>query len=330
MSENGETVDNSALDAIQRRLLELSELFPLTFWKNLDRLNVQEQRTPRWSFLINSNGIQCNIYWENKTEQEKLEEDALLGGEALKRAEKWLQDAQNAGGDENLSQDEINKTVQSILSFFSPLNNNNTSQSHNRRHNTSDDNNEKTADGLLKKLKTKLIPPDASKKRKSAHHPKTSTPPPPKMSRKIVVGQMKVKHSDLTQASGAAFTKERPLAPKKSGNITMTSQPLLTTVQKPPGATKQKILCYMPPTLNKNFTVKILKPEKPPSQVHSPVFHIDNNSSVLDSDPDDVVLAAAQFDDHVIKVEPFDGASVALDDDDEDDGGDHHHGAMKT
>ena len=46
------------LDAIQRRLLELSELFPLTFWKNLDRLNVQEQRTPRWSFLINSNGIQ--------------------------------------------------------------------------------------------------------------------------------------------------------------------------------------------------------------------------------------------------------------------------------
>merc|ERR1711892_764829 len=104
MSENGETVDNSALDAIQRRLLELSELFPLTFWKNLDRLNVQEQRTPRWSFLINSNGIQCNIYWENKTEQEKLEEDALLGGEALKRAEKWLQDAQNAGGDENLSQ----------------------------------------------------------------------------------------------------------------------------------------------------------------------------------------------------------------------------------
>ena len=51
---------------------------------------------------------------------------------------------------------------------------------------------------------------------------------------------------------------------------------------------------------------------------------------MLDSDPDDVVLAAAQFDDHVIKVEPFDGASVALDDDDEDDGGDHHHGAMKT
>ena len=46
------------LDAIQRRLLELSELFPLTFWKNLDRLNVQEQRTPRWSFLINANGIQ--------------------------------------------------------------------------------------------------------------------------------------------------------------------------------------------------------------------------------------------------------------------------------
>ena len=49
------------LDAIQRRLLELSELFPLTFWKNLDRLNVQEQRTPRWSFLINSNGIQVHF-----------------------------------------------------------------------------------------------------------------------------------------------------------------------------------------------------------------------------------------------------------------------------
>ena len=50
------------LDAIQRRLLELSELFPLTFWKNLDRLNVQEQRTPRWSFLINSNGIQVILH----------------------------------------------------------------------------------------------------------------------------------------------------------------------------------------------------------------------------------------------------------------------------
>ena len=49
------------LDAIQRRLLELSELFPLTFWKNLDRLNVQEQRTPRWSFLINANGIQVKL-----------------------------------------------------------------------------------------------------------------------------------------------------------------------------------------------------------------------------------------------------------------------------
>ena len=36
MSENGnEQVDSSALDAIQRRLLELSELFPLTFWKVL-------------------------------------------------------------------------------------------------------------------------------------------------------------------------------------------------------------------------------------------------------------------------------------------------------
>ena len=53
------------LDAIQRRLLELSELFPLTFWKNLDRLNVQEQRTPRWSFLINSNGIQVHFIEKN-------------------------------------------------------------------------------------------------------------------------------------------------------------------------------------------------------------------------------------------------------------------------
>ena len=48
-------------DAVQRRLLELSELFPLTFWKHLDRLNVQEQRTPRWSFLINTNGIQESV-----------------------------------------------------------------------------------------------------------------------------------------------------------------------------------------------------------------------------------------------------------------------------
>ena len=57
-----------------------------------------------------------------------MEEDALLGGEALKRAEKWLQDAQNNANDESLSQDDINKTVQSILSFFSPLNKNNSSQ----------------------------------------------------------------------------------------------------------------------------------------------------------------------------------------------------------
>ena len=69
------------LDAIQRRLLELSELFPLTFWKNLDRLNVQEQRTPRWSFLINSNGIQVskksfqirlNFFWKKINEKSEF------------------------------------------------------------------------------------------------------------------------------------------------------------------------------------------------------------------------------------------------------------------
>ena len=72
---------NEELDAIQRRLLELSELFPLTFWKNLDRLNVQEQRTPRWSFLINSNGIQVsknsfqiqlNFCWEKINEKSEF------------------------------------------------------------------------------------------------------------------------------------------------------------------------------------------------------------------------------------------------------------------
>lgn len=70
------------------------------------------------------NIYECNIYWENKTEEEKISEEAAQGGHALKKADQWLKDAQNANL-ENLSPEEVNKTVQSILSFFSPLNNNN-------------------------------------------------------------------------------------------------------------------------------------------------------------------------------------------------------------
>ena len=70
------------------------------------------------------NIYECNIYWENKTEEEKISEEAAQGGYALKKADQWLKDAQNANL-ENLSPEEVNKTVQSILSFFSPLNNNN-------------------------------------------------------------------------------------------------------------------------------------------------------------------------------------------------------------
>ena len=86
------------------------------------------------------NIYQCNIYWENKTEEEKISEEAAQGGHALKKADQWLKDAQNANL-ENLSPEEVNKTVQSILSFFSPLNNNNsktevnTTAHHNRNFN---------------------------------------------------------------------------------------------------------------------------------------------------------------------------------------------------
>ena len=108
---------------------------------------------------------------------------------------------------------------------------------------------------------------------------KTDTPPPP-----VVVGVKNVV----------------PIAPKKPGQQNLKSK---------------KILCYMPQTLNKNFTVKIpAKPEKTPPQgdwhtiymnkfrifsfktlkpilVPSPVFHVENRS--VDSDEE------------IVKIEPF-------------------------
>lgn len=232
--------------------MELSELFPLTFWKHLDRLNVQEQRTPRWSFLINSNGIQCNIYWENKTEEEKISEEAAQGGLALKKADQWLKDAQNANL-ENLSPDEINKTVQSILSFFSPLNNNN------KVEETKTD----SADELVTKLQTRL----SGQKRKA--------PPPTKLSKaKKVTSDVRSTLPSETPVPSSGDVHETDsiqltCTPVMNQQITI-GQKLVAKKLKPtilPNGTLlgqvvssgkgKKILCYVPTNLKNNVTVKI-------------------------------------------------------------------------
>ena len=108
---------------------------------------------------------------------------------------------------------------------------------------------QKTADGLLNKLKTKLATTDAKKRKAPRPAP---SPNPTKVSRKVVSQSKPSKTETPSPPVVVGVKNVVPIAPKKPGQHNLKSK---------------KILCYMPQTLNKNFTVKIpAKPEKPSSQ----------------------------------------------------------------
>ena len=107
-------LDEEMDSPVQRRLLELAELLPLTFWRHLDRMNVQHQRKPRWNFLINQTGVQCNIFWENKSEKSSDETDSEV---TLQKADDWLK-AANETDPETINADDVQKTIQSLLEIM--------------------------------------------------------------------------------------------------------------------------------------------------------------------------------------------------------------------
>ena len=92
----------------------------LTFWRHLDRMNVHRQRKPRWNFLINQTGVQCNIFWENKTESER-EAEGTQTAQALQKADKWLK-AANETDPESINPQDVQKTIQSLLEIIAENN----------------------------------------------------------------------------------------------------------------------------------------------------------------------------------------------------------------
>ena len=82
---------------------------------NPDRMNVSNQEKPRWNFLINQTGVQCNIYWENKLENSKNSE------KTLQKADDWLR-AANETDPETINPEDVHKTIQSLLEIISENN----------------------------------------------------------------------------------------------------------------------------------------------------------------------------------------------------------------
>ena len=71
-------------------------------------IRFKAQSPPRWNFMINQSGIQCNIFWENKSEDENNEP------KTLEKAEQWLQEANETDPD-SINPEEMQKTIQSLI-----------------------------------------------------------------------------------------------------------------------------------------------------------------------------------------------------------------------
>ena len=72
---------------------------------------LQSQSPPRWNFMINQSGVQCNIFWENKNAEAKTEP------QTLEKADQWLQEA-NQTDPESINPEEMQKTIQSLLEII--------------------------------------------------------------------------------------------------------------------------------------------------------------------------------------------------------------------
>ena len=65
--------------------------------------------------MINQSGIQCNIFWENKSEDENSEP------KTLEKAEQWLQEANETDPD-SINPEEMQKTIQSLIEIITDNN----------------------------------------------------------------------------------------------------------------------------------------------------------------------------------------------------------------
>lgn len=78
-------------------------------------IRFKAQSPPRWNFMINQSGIQCNIFWENKSEDENSEP------KTLEKAEQWLQEANETDPD-SINPEEMQKTIQSLIEIITDNN----------------------------------------------------------------------------------------------------------------------------------------------------------------------------------------------------------------
>jgi len=60
------------------RMLELAYRLPIAFWSHFDKIDTEQENPPKWNFLINKTGVQCSIFWEDRskdsTNKQKLSE----------------------------------------------------------------------------------------------------------------------------------------------------------------------------------------------------------------------------------------------------------------
>lgn len=205
---------------VQRRLLELAELLPLTFWRHLDRMNVSNQEKPRWNFLINQTGVQCNIYWENKLENSKNSE------KTLQKADDWLR-AANETDPETINPEDVHKTIQSLLEIISENNLQNHTETASQKPSQSG---EKRKSEISSKIPLTKIR-------------KTSSPINPPIKREISSSS---KNSEIP-----ILTYQKSNGNNNSNGVKLSLINPLVTGQK-----GTKILCYMPNNM-KNVKIPI-------------------------------------------------------------------------
>lgn len=53
------------------RMLELAYRLPMAFWSHFDKIDTEQDKPPKWNFLINKAGVQCSIFWEDNSAKVK-------------------------------------------------------------------------------------------------------------------------------------------------------------------------------------------------------------------------------------------------------------------